>query len=45
MCAFSLGEITAIYIITIWTVFIFDFPSMNALNAILNMTAFKHTVV
>ena len=45
MFAFSLWEITAIYFITIWTVFLFDFPSTNTLNAILDMTAFKHTVV
>jgi len=45
MFAFSFGKITAIYYVTIWNVFIFDFPSMNTLNTILNTTALKYTVV
>ena len=45
MCTFSFGKITAIYFITTWTVFIFDFPSTNILNTILNTTAIKYTVV
>jgi len=45
MYAFSFGKVTVIYFITIWTVFIFDFPSMNILNTSLNTPAFKYTVV
>jgi len=45
MCAFSFRKITAIYFITIWTVFIFHIPSMHILNTTPNTTAFKYTVV
>jgi hypothetical protein len=45
MCAFYFGEITAVYFITIWTVFIFVSPSVRVLNTVLNTTAFKCTFV